>query len=365
MNGAIVRSENEHMISLPLPHVVALFLAAMLVVMARNGELFKRENLLFVILLVAYTVQSLLIGFRWGYGMLAILPYQAVMATLIASLAWISFSTLARERTELWPSDIWPHLVPAAMTAGFLAFCPDVVGPFIILVFFVYGTALLVLARHGADGLVASRLDGAFRSCLAMRFTGIALIASSFSDIAISLDLELSGGSHTGTVIAAGNVIALLVLGLAALGASGATVDEEIQPDNAQNQKPTGPSDTDAEIAAAVERLMQDTELYRDMELNLSRLSRRLRIPARAVSSAINRIHGESVSQYVNNYRVRAACKMLEETDSTVISIIYGAGFMTKSNFNREFLRVTGTTPSNWRRQHAAKASGDQQQAAG
>jgi AraC-like DNA-binding protein len=39
---------------------------------------------------------------------------------------------------------------------------------------------------------------------------------------------------------------------------------------------------------------------------------------------------------------------MLQAGDSVTVAML-GSGFNTKSNFNREFLRITGRTPSTWR----------------
>lgn len=63
-----------------------------------------------------------------------------------------------------------------------------------------------------------------------------------------------------------------------------------------------------------------------------------------------------SVSQYVNGYRVRTACGLLVVSDGPVSTVMFEAGFMTKSNFNREFLRVAGTSPSAWRKSHRREA---------
>ncbi|WP_245413393.1 helix-turn-helix domain-containing protein [Mangrovicella endophytica] len=87
-----------------------------------------------------------------------------------------------------------------------------------------------------------------------------------------------------------------------------------------------------------------------DVDLNLDRIARRLRRPARDVSGAINRTRGMSVSQYVNGYRVERACRLLLDTADPITRIMLDAGFGTKSNFNREFQRVTGMTPSAYRR---------------
>jgi AraC-like DNA-binding protein len=72
-------------------------------------------------------------------------------------------------------------------------------------------------------------------------------------------------------------------------------------------------------------------------------------LSVRQVSNAVNRVKSMSVSQYVNDYRVREACRLLADTDEPITRIMFDAGFQTKSNFNREFLRVTGMSPKAWR----------------
>nr|WP_250809267.1 AraC family transcriptional regulator [Neorhizobium tomejilense] len=94
---------------------------------------------------------------------------------------------------------------------------------------------------------------------------------------------------------------------------------------------------------------MEEGELYRSEDLSLARLARKARLPAREVSAAINRVTGLNVSQFVNDRRVAEACRLLRETERTVIQIMLDVGFSTKSNFNREFRRVTGTNPKQWR----------------
>lgn len=57
-------------------------------------------------------------------------------------------------------------------------------------------------------------------------------------------------------------------------------------------------------------------------------------------------VHG----QVVNDFRIAEAMRLLAETDRPVTTIQFEAGFLTKSNFNREFRRVTGTSPSAYRK---------------
>ena len=103
-----------------------------------------------------------------------------------------------------------------------------------------------------------------------------------------------------------------------------------------------------------LEALFAREALHRDEDLSLRRLARRLGLSDRRVSNAINRSHGTSVSQYVNGHRVAAACRLLRESEDTILAVSLAAGFATKSNFNREFQRVMGMSPSVWRRQNRA-----------
>ncbi|KQT81553.1 hypothetical protein ASG54_02410 [Aureimonas sp. Leaf460] len=242
---------------------------------------------------------------------------------------------------------------------------PDPVGAVIVAVFAGYGLALLWQARLGPNGLVASRLDGVVRSHRAMEVTGLALLMSAATDILISLDFALGGGAHSGMVVALGNVVALLVLGMAASVASAGLADVEADDPNTRPDSPASATNDDLTTAARVERLMQEQEIYRDLDLNLERIARKLRRPPRDVSSAINRAHAMSVSQYVNTYRVKRACQLLKGTADPVTKVMFDAGFGTKSNFNREFQRVTGMTPSAYRRVgDAALAAADLRDAA-
>jgi AraC-like DNA-binding protein len=318
--------------------------------MLRQGDWHAPEKRPFLLLIAAYALQSVLIGIRWGYDVVDILPAQALVASLIAGLAWISFKSLAMEGPVALVR-FWPHLLPAALIACLLAFWREPVGPVLTVIFLAYGAALLWLARHGPDALVSSRLDGALLSYRSLLITAVSLIASAIADIAISLDFTRTGGIHSGAIVALGNVLALLVLGTAAAVASGSQSLEN-PPSEPQLAPASAPTAEDATVAAALDGLMQTRHLYRDPDLNLSRIARRMNLAARRVSIAVNRVHGMSVSQYVNDFRIRAACKQLAQTDEPVTRLMFDCGFISKSNFNREFLRLSGTSPTEFRRRN-------------
>ena len=48
---------------------------------------------------------------------------------------------------------------------------------------------------------------------------------------------------------------------------------------------------------------------------------------------------------FLNEYRIGQACRLLMETDMAVSEVCYESGFNNLSNFNRKFKAVTGVTP--------------------
>ena len=76
-------------------------------------------------------------------------------------------------------------------------------------------------------------------------------------------------------------------------------------------------------------------------------MSRKLGVPAKSLSATINLATGENVSRFINKARIAAAQKAMLDGES-VTNAMLTCGFNTKSNFNREFLRIVGTSPSAW-----------------
>lgn len=101
-------------------------------------------------------------------------------------------------------------------------------------------------------------------------------------------------------------------------------------------------------LAWAAFQFSETRKLHLDPDLTFTRLARVLQVPVKSPSIAVNRSTGDSVSRYVNGYRIREACRTME-WGARVTEAMLACGFNTKSNFNREFRRVTGKAPSTWR----------------
>lgn len=340
--------------SLPLPFVVAVLLLILLARIARDDDE-GPANRPFLALIVACIVQSVLIGLRWGYGVEEVRYLVPVLAAVLPPLVYASFAGLAQTSSHPWRARVWLHALPACLVAVLVGLWPGAIDLVIVGVYLGYAAALLRLARPGPDALGLARLEGVVPAYRALQLAAAALVASAIIDAIVALDFEWTRGEHAATLIAISNLLGLLLLSLAATVAGRTQAPAEPTEPAAVLPRAGAEGDgdvvekADGEAVEKIDDLMRTQELFRDANLNLNRLARRAGLPARRISIAINRIRGKNVSQYINGYRIAEACRLLMETDQPVTKIMFDAGFQTKSNFNREFRRVTGTNPQAWR----------------
>ena len=103
-----------------------------------------------------------------------------------------------------------------------------------------------------------------------------------------------------------------------------------------------------------LEQLMQEEELYRNPSLGRDALAERLGISAGYLSQLINAVTGENITHYINNYRVEAVKKMIQDPDFAQYSLLAlgeEAGFSSKSAFYTTFKKKVGMTPNAFRKQ--------------
>lgn len=57
----------------------------------------------------------------------------------------------------------------------------------------------------------------------------------------------------------------------------------------------------------------------------------------------------KTFTSFLNEVRVGHACKLLQQTDKTVVEIAFASGYNQLTHFNRQFKRLTGYTPKQYR----------------
>ncbi|MGO4852140.1 helix-turn-helix domain-containing protein [Phaeovulum sp. W22_SRMD_FR3] len=343
------------MLSIPLPFVVAILLIFLLAEVVRRDDGLcaggAPGNTPFLVLILVSILQSVLSGLRWGYGVQEVAYLMPVIAATVPPLAYAGVSQLVRASPLSGRARLILHMLPVALIVLLLLVWRDALDIVLALIFMVYAGAILALMRTGTDALQRLPFENATPAFRSILFAACALLFSAALDIYVFLDFSEGRSRHALTIITLGNLAALIILSLAA-AIAGRNPSADAEPEAAPGPEGDGDRDTMDRVTLH----LRGRQVYRDPELTLDRLARKVLIPARQISGAINRTTGKNVSQYVNEYRIAEACQHLSETDKPVTEIMFDVGFQTKSNFNREFRRVTDMTPIQWREKHRAAA---------
>ncbi|WP_348271280.1 AraC family transcriptional regulator [Aminobacter sp. DSM 101952] len=337
---------------MPLSFVAALLLVILLVAALRARET-TGGNTAFLVLVALCAVQSVVVGLRWGYHVEAARYVLPILAASLPPLVLLSFRTLLQRDDAGSGAVRWLHALPPLVMIALVLFVPALIDVALIVIFVGYALAVLNLGRSGPDALVEARLDSAVAAHRALVIAAAALCLSALFDLGVLLAFEWSMGANAEIIASNANILGLFFIGLTAFVASRAHPSAPTQPGPPE----PSPSEQDREILDRVQRLLVDQKLYRDDNLTLSRLARRVGVPARQISGAVNRLAGKNVSQYINDIRISEACRLLRDTDMSVTAAMLDAGFQTKSNFNREFRRVTALSPASWREQNRPRAT--------
>lgn len=104
------------------------------------------------------------------------------------------------------------------------------------------------------------------------------------------------------------------------------------------------------QIAFKIKKAVMEEKLYLDSSLSLQQLAKHISVSPNYISQTLNETLGMSFFDYVNNHRVEAAKVLLVESADTVLDVAMNVGFNAKSSFYSAFKKVTGTTPSEFRK---------------
>lgn len=327
--------------SLPIPLVVAIVLGFMFL----HLVLSDRRHGPLAALLGLCAVQALIISLNQHYGLRGMATLQPVTATLIPPAAWIAFR-MTGGRHPRW-RDVVHLTAPAAVPVAWILH-PPAIDLLIPAQFAGYGIAILWVSWRNSDVLVHSILEAGEWPRRIWQIIAVALIASAMTDVLIVVAMETGARHLMPWIISVYSLANLLIVGV--LGLSSARVTASRRPVPSHEDL----SGDDRLVMQRLETLMKTERPYLDPDLTLARLARKLRLPAKQVSAAVNRTTGESISRFINTARIEAAKSALLE-GKTVTEAMFSSGFQTKSNFNREFLRIVGASPTAWLKKDAHK----------
>ncbi len=103
---------------------------------------------------------------------------------------------------------------------------------------------------------------------------------------------------------------------------------------------------------AILRQYMTEKEPFLDPSLTIQELANQINIPVRDLSVLINHHIDQHFFDFVNEYRIQKAMKILKDHSKnqlTVLEILYEVGFNSKSSFNTSFKKYTNLTPTAYR----------------
>jgi len=95
-------------------------------------------------------------------------------------------------------------------------------------------------------------------------------------------------------------------------------------------------------------------EHYKE-DIPVSALARSCSMSESYFRKVFSRIMGQSPLDYVNAYRIHRAMNLLRTTNDSIQSVAARSGFSSIAAFNRNFKRLSGASPSEWRRSRINK----------
>ncbi|WP_420863722.1 helix-turn-helix transcriptional regulator [Algirhabdus cladophorae] len=334
------------MINFPLPIITfgLALVAAVLVARLELGKVVGRW--FFVAFFVLVAVGSFLVGLRFGYGIEGLIPIQRSLPFLAGPLLYLGFVSfteggthMARRTAAHLGFAVALMVVPSVLFKQFFGW-EALIG----VSYLIYLVALFWMWRKGPNHVTRAPIEQAEALRRWMLWAVLFLLAFFVMDGAIAISFALRRVEDAVTLISYGSVVMFgLILAIivavprfAARGGQSQTAVEN-------------PSD-ETGLAATADAFLGETQLYLDTELTVDRLAKRLHVPARALSAAINQSKGMNVSQYVNDHRLAHAAQMLVATRDSVSVVMEQSGFLTRSNFYREFQRKYGQSPASYRK---------------
>ena len=355
------------MLAIPVPFVVSLLLLLLAVTLYVRLPQQAKAACAFL-LLCSLTTGT--VGLRWTLDWSWLRFLQPVLAATIPAAAWSCFFI----KRSNWRKAFSLHwLGPSVVVLALLAqpFWSAPLDEWITLLYVAYGIALIRRSREDWENIALGEWEGARKAALV---AGAMLLFSALIDSAMSIDFAFRAGKEALYILTIGHLIMLPLLSLAVVMVGISTPAEEEEPEVEESliqpshdltsiseltvkAEPLLSAERALEITQLLDQLMQEKKLYLDPELTLNKLSRKLVIPAKQISTAVNLVHQRNISKLINEYRIEHAKQALRSCSDTITQIMLSSGFQTKSNFNREFSRVTGTTPSDYREQNQRSPS--------
>lgn len=99
-----------------------------------------------------------------------------------------------------------------------------------------------------------------------------------------------------------------------------------------------------------LKQLIQEEELFKDPNLKVADVAKRLKVQPAYLSLVLNQHFGYGFPHFLNSFRVEESKRLLQSDHTKTFEALgYESGFNSKSTFFATFKKFTGTTPSKFK----------------
>lgn len=128
-----------------------------------------------------------------------------------------------------------------------------------------------------------------------------------------------------------------------------------VQPTSPQEPNDKDATEEDKQILQQINEVFETSKSIFDSTFSIDTLAALLNLKSRRVSAAINS-SGKNFNELVGEYRIKEACKRISSNDPqwtnlTIEALANSVGYSSRSAFISRFSKLTGLTPSQYRKQ--------------
>lgn len=99
-----------------------------------------------------------------------------------------------------------------------------------------------------------------------------------------------------------------------------------------------------------VQAIYKYVQIHYREDIPLEAVANETNLTVPAFCRFFKKLTNQTFTNFVNEFRVANACKLLQETDRLISDVSLECGFQNLAHFNKQFRRITGKTPTDYRR---------------
>lgn len=334
--------------------------------------LLARLLALFCLCLIAYVLLTM--GLFTGNFVATFILLRLATASpfIIWLIAFLLFVDGGRIRPAIWfimaffflaraLGELVVAFNPEAVSNAALLLIADLLPQMVMLAFSIH--TILLASRGYQDDLVVRRRQFRVLFVLLMGAVVVAVLGvGTLTRLQNFFSIELIAGlsNFPSSIYTAYTFFVSLLLNVRAFKLSDDALSliprDSVLPIN-NSSKASNLNQVDPDLVKNLEKVMREEKLFSQPGLTIARLAERLEIQEYKLRRLINQsMKYRNFNQFLNNYRIEEASRILLHSDSPISNIALEVGYSSLSVFNKAFKDRFGMTPTEYRNSKSAEA---------